>query len=522
MHTKPRTLSLRLSVVLALAISLLMPLAIVHYTDFKRGGASAQSQLQSDLDQSSNMLAAALSDALWQLAPDQTESLVKALGEDSRYVSIVVRLPDRKQPFLEYRQMAGATGWTLAKTIPIRRDRELIGELQLEMTNAPYIKALHAELQRDIQRSLTTLGISIVIILMILQFKLFRPIETLLGSANRLAEGRLEHPVGGAGESEIGRIARTLENMRQSLLDAFQTLRQHASTLEDKVKERTTELSTSNKELSSALTHLQTAQTELIEAEKLASLGRLVAGVAHELNTPLGNSLTVVSTLEDHHNILAARIESGVPLRKNELLDLIRTSQRGHDLLRRNVEKAADLIRDFKQVAIDQTSDIRRAFDLAEMIDDVLVTIRPRYKHTPFAIETQLEHGIAMDSYPGPLGQVITNLMLNALTHAFDRREHGKLTISCRRADDHMTEIICADDGIGMDKAVLKRIYDPFFTTKLGKGGSGLGLNIVHNIVTRVLGGQIDAVSQPDQGTTFTLRIPLIAPSTLEAPDKTL
>ena len=279
-----------------------------------------------------------------------------------------------------------------------------------------------------------------------------------------------------------------------------------------KSPQRTQEVTRKNEDLEQALGHLRTAQHDLVESEKLASLGRLVAGVAHEMNTPLGNSLTVVSSLEDRFRKLEELLASNTPMRRSVLEELVRDARRGQDILQRNVQKAADLVREFKQVAIDQTSDLRRDFDLAKVVEDVLVMVEPSFKRTPFQVQVALEPEILMNSYPGSLGQVLTNLMINALVHGFHGRSMGVVRVQTRRLSPSEVELSVSDDGAGMDESVRRRIFDPFFTTKLGTGGSGLGMHIVHNMVTNVLGGQIDVISSPGQGARMVIRMPCVAP----------
>ena len=194
------------------------------------------------------------------------------------------------------------------------------------------------------------------------------------------------------------------------------------------------------------------------------------------------------------------------------MLELARDTRHGQDILQRNVQKAADLVRDFKQVAIDQTADLRRSFDLGKVVEDVLVMVEPSFKHTPYVIQTDLCHGLMMNSYPGALGQVLTNLLMNALLHGFEGAARGRAKVSCAPLGEAEVELSVSDDGCGMDDAVRRRIFDPFFTTKLGTGGSGLGMHIVHSIVTNVLGGQIEVRSSPGEGTQMLMRLPLCAP----------
>lgn len=281
--------------------------------------------------------------------------------------------------------------------------------------------------------------------------------------------------------------------------------------LEERVAQRTEELATSNSRLREALDTLQVAQNELVRSEKLASLGELVAGVAHELNTPLGNSVVVASTLADHTYSFAEEAKSG-QLRRSTLVDYVSKAEQAVELLTRNLNTASELISRFKQVAVDQASAQRRSFDLAVVVEEVLATLRPQFKKTPHSLESVVPSGIVLDSFPGPLGQVITNLVNNARIHAFDPAVRGVVRISAEAKADRV-HLEVYDNGRGVAVGHQARIFDPFFTTRLGQGGSGLGLYIVYGIVKRVLGGQIDVSSAPGVGTTFHLDLPLTAPA---------
>lgn len=275
--------------------------------------------------------------------------------------------------------------------------------------------------------------------------------------------------------------------------------------LEKRVAERT-------HELQQTMETLSRAQNELISSEKLAALGRVVAAVAHELNTPIGNSVMVATTLDEKAKEFSAQVESG-SIRRSQINDFVSASCSGTDMLLRNLQQAHNLIHSFKQVAVDQTSDRRRDFDLQTMIGEVVATMTPMLRKTPYRLTVDVAEGLTMNSYPGPLGQVLTNFVNNALLHGFDGRQDGEMHLSaCGKADTGFIELRFADNGNGMDSEHLKHIFDPFFTTRLGQGGSGLGLNIVYNLVTRILGGSIDVASAPGKGTTFTLYLPIVAP----------
>ncbi len=260
-----------------------------------------------------------------------------------------------------------------------------------------------------------------------------------------------------------------------------------------------------------AYRQLQLTQVKLVEQEKLAALGSLVAGVAHELNTPLGNSLLVASTLRDISGEFLQRIRSGA-LRRSELEQFCQSNAESAGLLMRSLGAAAGLVSGFKQLAVDQTSEQRRHFDLGTLCKEVALTLANRLHQGGHELRLEIADGVQMDSYPGPLGQVLSNLVINALVHGLDGRRNGLLSLSAQAPADGQVRILFKDNGCGISAEHLGRIFEPFFTTKLGQGGSGLGLHICYNIVSGVLGGSIAASSEPGQGASFTITIPCVAP----------
>lgn len=288
-------------------------------------------------------------------------------------------------------------------------------------------------------------------------------------------------------------------------------IRQLNTDLEERVRQRTQSLEETNKELGNALDSLTTMQVELIRSEKMAALGSLVAGIAHELNTPIGNSVTVASTLQDHAESMENELSNNQP-RRSILAKLTRETSKGANILVRSLDRAAQLILSFKQVAVDQSSNHRRNFDLSTTLNEILATLEPMYSRTAHRLHIDFASDISMESYPGALAQILTNSVNNSLTHAFEQMEHGNMYLKTRLFGQHQVEIIFSDDGSGISPEHLARVFDPFFTTKLGKGGSGLGMHIVYNLVTDVLGGKIELESEPGKGTTISLLLPLIAP----------
>jgi len=288
--------------------------------------------------------------------------------------------------------------------------------------------------------------------------------------------------------------------------------------LEQKIALRTQALSQKNTELSEALDTLKRAQKQLVESEKLASLGQLVAGVAHEINTPVGVGVTGASTLADETTRIEALYRSG-EMKRSDLERYVQHAGTISRLLLSNMERAATLTQSFKEVAIDQTSSERRAFRLDEYIREVLLNLNPILRKTEHRVEIDCPDSIIVDSYPGALSQILTNFVMNALLHAFEEGVSGLMRIVVRQPDAATVEMQFSDNGKGIAAEHLPKIFDPFFTTKRGHGGSGLGLSIIHNLASGALMGRISVASEPGDGTTFTLVFPrTIQPITTPRP----
>ncbi|HEY0837463.1 MAG TPA: PAS domain S-box protein [Azospirillum sp.] len=275
------------------------------------------------------------------------------------------------------------------------------------------------------------------------------------------------------------------------------------------------ELKAAKESAEHALNELRVAQESLIQAETMASLGQLVAGVAHEINTPIGIGLTAATHIAEQSQRIRALFGQG-GMRRSDFSDFLQAVEEGARLLVSNINRAAELVQSFKQVAVDQSSGGRRAFELKTYIDEVLFSLRPRLKRTHVTVTVDCPDDLMMDSYPGALSQVLTNLTLNAVVHAYGEGVAGHVRIAVRGAGEEALTLEFTDDGKGIAPEVLPRIFDPFFTTKRGEGGSGLGLHIVHNTVSRVLGGRLSVDSQLGHGTRFTLNLPRIAPQVAE------
>ncbi|MEX1666185.1 sensor histidine kinase [Zhongshania arctica] len=261
-----------------------------------------------------------------------------------------------------------------------------------------------------------------------------------------------------------------------------------------------------NLELEEALEQLQHAQAELVRSEKMAALGGMVAGISHEINTPVGIGVTAASTLDSATNKLDTDYQAG-ELTEVELKRFIDIARRSTSLILNNLDRAANLIRSFKQVAVDESSGERRRFEVRSYFHDVIVSLQPLLKNTRHTIELSGDEVLFIDSYPGAFAQIITNLVSNSVVHAFDAGQLGHMRIDLSANDDRIV-LVYSDDGCGIKAADIGKIFEPFYTTRRGSGGSGLGLHVVFNLVTQALRGKIFVTSQPGQGAEFRIELP--------------
>ena len=276
--------------------------------------------------------------------------------------------------------------------------------------------------------------------------------------------------------------------------------------LEQRVKERTADLETS-------IENLTNTQEQLIQTEKMASLGRLVAGVAHEINTPIGIAITASSYLQDTTKNFSQLYDNN-KISKQLLARHIDTTIDSTKLIRSNLKRAADLIQGFKEVAVDQTSDEVREFDLKHYLDEILASLHPKIKQSQCQVELTCPASLSIKTSPGAIAQIITNLVINAITHAFEDNLNGLITINVESKEEHI-HLTFKDSGCGMTPENSTNIFEPFFTTKRGKGGSGLGMHIVYNLVNQSLQGSIECTSTLGKGTSFYIRFPCNLKATL-------
>ncbi|GAA6134334.1 hypothetical protein NBRC116188_11230 [Oceaniserpentilla sp. 4NH20-0058] len=355
--------------------------------------------------------------------------------------------------------------------------------------------AIHLDNQRlkfillsRIPTALIALSCIFFVVFFIFRRWVVSPIESIMKSIEAFQADGQHHPVNWESSDEIGTLVETFNQAQIHQVEHDALLRS-----EKEKAER-------------ALINLKHAQTQLVENEKMASLGSLVAGISHEINTPLGVARTSASHVEEIANKLEQNFNAGT-LTKNEMKQFLNSLNDGVHLMTANLIRASDLMHSFKQVSADQSYDEKRLFNLNEYLQETLYTLKPNLKRYKVAILLDCEEDVFIKSYPGAISQVFTNLIMNSLMHAYNENDNGQINIKIKNFKERI-ELTYFDDGAGMTEEVQKKVFDPFFTTKRGNGGTGLGMHIIYNIVSHKLQGSIEVKSTLGKGSEFNIILP--------------
>ena len=523
-----RRITLRLAIILAVVFGLTVPATFLIPYHINSIEIAARARNAEDHNRLVEILSVILSEPLWQITPEIANTSSEVVYSDPRVATIeVITLPDKKEFIKNSIRRQTQKGPFTTMSREIKHGGQVIGEVRLTLAEDLLQESLRSDFRRYVTTAVLSLFMAIFFILLVLQWRLVQPVRILLDESDRLANGELNDPIALNREDELGHLANSLEATRQALKRSFGELEvknhqllEYSGTLESKVRQRTQELESVNQNLEAALHNVNSAQTELARVERMAALGSMVAGVAHELNTPLGNCLLVASTLEEETRHLLQMVEAG-QIRRSDLTRYAVTALDSTKLLLRGLQQSAHLVGDFKQVAVDQSSAQRRKFGLLVMLQELSALLHSSLRKTPYTLELDIPEDIQLDSYPGLLGQVFTNLVNNSVIHGLEGRTEGHMLCKAVKMGDHVM-VIFSDDGKGIPAEIINRIFEPFFTTKFGQGGSGLGLSITFNIITNVLGGTIHVSSVPNRGSTFEIKLPLVAPGDPETKDPLL
>lgn len=498
--SKP-TSSLRRDLFIVLMLALVIPGAIAILVLLTLNWQKAiDVDARAKAEKFADLLQAGLVLPLWNVALDTAHPLLQAVVADTS-VSWVEVHDTTGAMLLEFHRPQNPSSSTIKVSRPIAKESTPLGEVSLAYTT----DSAQSEALNSSWLLAAVVGCQFVASLLLISVWLNRrvhqPLNLLRSSAASISTGDLRTAVPALRQDEFGVLSRQLDCMRIALAQAVDAL-------EERVLLRTTEVRLANTHLEEALQHLKQAQDRLIQSEKLASLGSLVAGVAHELNTPIGNGLLVMSTIVGQTQEFLVSMGQG--LTKTQLNQYLEQVAQGAEIAINSLNRAASLIQDFKQIAVDQTSLRRRRFDLKEVIRETLASVSVVRKYASVQLQIDVPEGIEMEGYPGAVGQIVSNLFENAVLHAFSEHRAGTVRISAAQANEQII-LTVSDDGAGIAPENVSRIFDPFYTTRMGAGGSGLGLSIVYSLLSGLLGGTIDVESNLGQGTIFMLKIPRVA-----------
>ena len=390
--------------------------------------------------------------------------------------------------------------WRTDRHLMLTRIKPLIDQMNDEIVKLEAFEAdlshQNLKLSQDASEQLSSFLWILVFMLMTLilstylvfEFLIRKPMETVALAMQSEAEHMTYKPLKRVGAREIDDLIIAFEQMQKQ------------------IRWRQDELANQVTKLDSSLHQLKQTQKQLVESEKMASLAGLVAGVAHEINTPIGVSVTASSHLNHELKTMLSKYSDGT-LSAEDLEDFIEDANSATSIILSNLQRAAALIKSFKQVAVDQSSAEIRSLNLKEYIDEIILNLHPRLKKTRHKIQLNIAEEINITTVPGALAQIMTNLIMNSLLHAFDKNSAGEISISAEIIE-HTLELIYQDNGHGIKPQDQAKIFEPFFTTKRGEGGSGLGMHITFNLVTSTLKGQIECISAPQQGAQFIIRFP--------------
>ncbi len=503
--------SIKARLLIWILFALLLVLGATGFASYRSTQAQEEHDYLALKDGLKQRLALSLPHGVWQLDDEFIRLTLDAELESAAVVGMRVEgdaglylgrqnLPDGRVVNLKKDEQIKSDETLVLPVLYQQRDN--LGSITVYLSRARINNRLENEvLRQGMQALLVAVSLSIILVLLLRSY-VFSPIKELHAALLRASqlESNESTQLPEARFSEFSELAHGVNAITQKVSKEL-VRRRDAESCALEEKERA----------EGAYQQLLETQDTLIRTEKLASLGGLVAGVAHEINTPVGITLTAASHLSLSTQQVVSQFSSG-QIKKSDLQDYLLTAEESSALILSNAERAANLIHSFKQVAVDQTSEARRTFDLNEYLHEVITSLRPKLRRTHTQVEIDCPAGLDMDSYPGALSQVVTNLVMNALLHAYDEEQEGTILIKADALSRQKLRLVVSDDGKGIPKENLERIFEPFFTTKRGNGGSGLGLHIVFNIVFKRLGGNINVDSTVGEGTRFTLTLPCVAP----------
>lgn len=398
---------------------------------------------------------------------------------------------------------------------PVTIDESIIGYVYVRASAKSLQDLTVNSIMINLMVLLVTLTVCFVITLR-LQRSITDPIDGLVNLVTDIAQKKdYSKRAELANVKELNLLSTSFNQMLDRVQDHMQAQKEAeaehlrlAQSLEEKVNQRTQALKEANQELIQTLEKLHQFQRQMVQNEKMASLGDMVAGVAHEVNTPIGLGVTASTMMLDRLTDLKKAFDAKT-LKASMLSKFMNEGEENLNIIYRNLNRAAELISSFKQVAVDQSSEQDRAFSFKQLMDEILLSMRPRLKNLSHQIQIDCDPELCIETKAGPINQIMINLIMNSIIHGFEEKSQGLIVIHAELIDSNKLNITYTDDGKGIPEHMRKRIFDPFVTTKRGQGGSGLGMHLVFNLVTQALNGSISLSSEPGNGVEFNIVFPV-------------
>jgi len=526
-HIKRIWLKFALTVILAV----LFTMSFTSYLRLANDYSRIPDRLNEKLQTTTEVTALAVSDPLWNYNLEGIATIGDSIFSDKEIYAVQIK--DLRKGLIYTRSIQNEDSDllngpynTYSQKHKIFQGDVYIGDIEITMLDVYLTQSAKDVFNERINDMLIQLVILIVFISLI-SLTITNPLKKLEIGAIELAEGNYTNKIDVSSHDEVGMLAEKFNYMAQHIESANEELVQMNNMLEDLVKERTNqliktneyleqtlaeseetqaELQIKNDELEDTLGALQETREELIHTAKSSLTSQLVAGVAHEINTPVGVSLTTSSFLHNEVEKLLKASSEG-KLTKKDFIDHLQAIDEASKTIQRNLENSASLIESFKQVAVDQTGQRKRTFNLKQYYKEVIKNLNSAFKHTQHEVVVQCPDNINLDSYPGAYSQILTNLLMNSLDHGFENTDSGEIKIQVEKPNNWII-IVYSDNGKGISPKDLPHIFVPYYSTAHSRGGSGLGLSVINNLVTTVLGGTIKCESTLGEGTTFTIRVP--------------
>lgn len=509
-------LSIRNTILLTLILRIILPALFSTYTLYVKAKKDTDKDIKSRLQSYSYSYA----HALWYVSDDWLATITSDLFRNKEIAAVkIMDKSNTKTVFDSSRVVKDRE--TIYFSEEIIYDKEKLGILHIYYYK-DQIELLHRVQILTISKVVAIQALlSIMMMSILLYHKLKKRVDKLLENANRLHAGELDAPFVWSGNDELGVIGCAFEKARSAIseyvhevesaneklkgvLSEVEIAKQEALDMNDELEASNEQLIRLNRELDSALSELTQTQRSLIESEKMAALGYLVVGLSHELNTPIGTCVTAVSSLS--HKLSEINIKLGSKnFNVEEIIAQNNSNVEMGKIILSNLNKASELLKNFKYAMGEEAVDELKKIDLTQYLNEIAMTLRHQCGTHSFEIESQ--NRIVVDTYPSAIAKIVLNLVKNSLLHGFEGIENGQMRLSVS-LQDGVLKFIYSDNGRGIDTAQLSRIYEPFFTTKLGTGGSGLGMSTVYNLVTQKLKGTITVKSEPSKGVEFAIIVP--------------